>query len=150
MVVYPAVTPSIVEVAEFTEFIVPGPLILVQVPVPGVAALPARVKVLVLHCIWSEPAAAVGALYKVIWSEVLQLPLVMVHCNTVLVPMVTSVTVVVGEVASEMVPSPLILVQSPVPGAAALAAMVKVVVLLQRYRSGPAAAWGALSRSTSS
>ena len=47
-VVPPTVTPVTVDVAEFRDVIVPGPLIFVQVPVPGVAALPARVKVVKL------------------------------------------------------------------------------------------------------
>ena len=47
-VVPPTVTPVTVEVAEFRDVIVPGPLILVHVPVPGAAALPARVKVVKL------------------------------------------------------------------------------------------------------
>ena len=47
-VVVPTVTPVTVEVAEFKLVIVPAPLILVQVPIPGVAAFAARVKVVVL------------------------------------------------------------------------------------------------------
>ena len=47
-VVVPTVTPVTVEVAEFKLVIVPAPLILVQVPIPGVEALPARVKLVEL------------------------------------------------------------------------------------------------------
>ena len=48
-IVLPAVTPVIVVVGEFKEVIVPVPLIFVQVPVPGVAVLPARVNDGLLH-----------------------------------------------------------------------------------------------------
>lgn len=44
----PTGTPVTVEVAEFAEVIVPDPVTIVHVPVPGVAALPARVKVVEL------------------------------------------------------------------------------------------------------
>ena len=50
-IVLPAVTPVIVVVGEFKEVIVPVPLIFVQVPVPGVAVLPARVNDALLQCV---------------------------------------------------------------------------------------------------
>jgi len=55
-------TPVTVEVSEFGLVIVADPLTTAQVPVPTDAALPARVKLPLLHCNWSAPAlAAVGA-----------------------------------------------------------------------------------------
>ena len=45
----PAVTPVTVLVGEFGAVTVPGPLWITHVPVPGSAAFPANVKVVVLH-----------------------------------------------------------------------------------------------------
>ena len=110
----------------------PGPLIFTHVPVPGVAELPARVKVVVLlQRYWSGPAFAVAALNRDTSSYVLQLPFTIVQRKTVVVPTVTPVTSEVSEFALVIVPSPLSFVQVPVPGEAALPARVKVVVLLQ-------------------
>ena len=54
----PAVTPVTVVVGLVVFVIVAVPAITVQVPVPTVGAFAAIVKVLVLHCSMSVPAAA--------------------------------------------------------------------------------------------
>ena len=125
MVVPPAVTPvTVVVLFEVGAVIAPGPLTIVQVPVPGLAALPASVKVLVLHCAWSVPAAALGALYKVTEEVLLQLLLVIVQLSVAVVPTGTPVTVVEEEVGLVMVAEPLTSVHKPVPGVGSLADMV--------------------------
>ena len=59
-----------------------------------------------------------------------QTPLVIVHLTTVgAAPAVTPVTVLVAEAGVVTVPGPLWITHAPVPGAAALPASVKVVVL---------------------
>ena len=55
----PAVTPVTVVVADAAVVIVAEPLTILQAPVPVVAAVAAMVNVLLLHCVWSGPAAAV-------------------------------------------------------------------------------------------
>ena len=118
-------------VAKLSEVIAPNPLTMDQVPVPGVAALPARVKVVVLsQWFWSTPALAAGALIRETSSKVLQLPLTIVQRITVVVPTVTPVTVEVAEFKLVIFPAPLILVHVPVPGVAVLPAKVKVVELV--------------------
>ena len=47
-VVEPTGTPVTVDVGEFADVMVPEPVTIVHVPVPGVAVLPARVNVVVL------------------------------------------------------------------------------------------------------
>ena len=150
-VVPPTVTPVTVVVAKLISVMEPGPLILVHVPVPGVAALPARVNVVVLsQWFWSDPAAAAGALFNVISSKLLHSPFTMVQRSTRVDPTGTPVTVEVSEFADVMVPVPVTMVHVPVPGAAALPARVNVVELSQWFWSVPAAAAGALYKVTSS
>ena len=48
-VVLPAVTPVTVDVGECRLVIEPGPLVIVQVPVPTEAVFPAKVNVLISH-----------------------------------------------------------------------------------------------------
>ena len=60
-----------------------------------------------------------------------------VHLKVALVPAVTPVTVVVGEVVLVMVAVPAITLQAPIPEVGALAAIVKVLVL-QSVMSPPA------------
>ena len=72
---------------------------------------------------------ASGALVRVTCEEVLQLPLTIVHCNTVVLPAVTPVTPEVAELSEPMLPGPLTMVQVPVPGEAVLPARVKSVLL---------------------
>jgi hypothetical protein len=136
IVVPPAVTPVMVVVAEFALVMLPGPLIIVQVPVPGAAALAAIVKVLVLHCWISGPAAACGALVRVTSSVVLQTPLILiVHRTTVVEPAVTPVTVELGELGVVTVPGPLCILHAPMAftappvGAGVFPARVNVLVL---------------------
>ena len=54
----PAVTPVTVVVAEDAVVMVAEPVTMLQAPVPVVAAVAAIVNVLLLHCVWSAPAAA--------------------------------------------------------------------------------------------
>jgi hypothetical protein len=122
-----------VVVGEFASVMLPVPLTIVQVPVPGAAALAAIVKVLVLHCWISGPAVATGALYKITSSVVLHDPFTIVQRKVTVDPTATPVIVVVSEFALVIVAVPLTTVQVPVPGAAALAAIVKVLVLSQWY-----------------
>ncbi len=107
----PAVTPVTVLVAEDGVVIAPGPLMSVHKPVPGDAALPDSVKLLVLHKVWSEPAFDTGAgavFVKTMSSKVVgQVPLPTVHLKVALVPAAMPVIVVVAEVAFVIVADPL-------------------------------------------
>ncbi|MBL0153125.1 MAG: hypothetical protein IPP93_06430 [Chitinophagaceae bacterium] len=58
----------------------------------------------------------------------MKLPFVIVQRRTVVCPAVTPVTVVVGEDASVIAPSPLVIVHTPVPDTAVLPARVNVLV----------------------
>jgi hypothetical protein len=132
----PAVRPVIVVVGELM-LVITAPLaapIIVQVPVPGAAAFPARVKVDVLHCSAFGPAAATGGvalLVSTISSKLVQEPLVIVHLNVTLKPKASPVTVLVSDTGVVIVAplaAPMIL-QSPVPVTAAFPANVKFAVL---------------------
>ena len=68
-----------------------------------------------------------------------QTPLVIVHLSVVVLPVVTPVTVEVGEAGVVIVPGPLTTVHTPVPGAGEFPASVKFP-LLQIAWSGPALA----------
>jgi hypothetical protein len=118
-----------------------GPII-VQMPVPGAAAFPARVKVDVLHCSAFGPALAAGGvalLVSTTSSKLVQDPFVIVHLNVTLFPAVSPVTVLVanaGVVIAAPLAAPMIL-QSPVPVTAAFPANVKLAVLHSSW-SAPA------------
>jgi hypothetical protein len=107
----PAVTPVTVLVSKLAVVTLPGPLWMVHVPVPGDATLPANVKVLVLHMVWSTFALATGAaavLVNTISSKVLaHTPLPTVHRRVALVPGAIPVMVVVADVVLVMVAVPL-------------------------------------------
>ena len=70
-------------------------------------------------------------------EEEVQVPFVMVHLSTAVVPAGTPVTVVVGEAGVVMVAVPLTRDHAPVPGAGLLAAIVNELVL-QSVWFGPA------------
>ena len=132
----PAVSPVIVVVGELMLVMV-APLAapwIVQVPVPGAAAFPARVNVDVLHCSCAVPASAKGgvALFRsTTSSKLVHDPFVIVHLKVTLFPAVSPVTVLVaddGVVTTAPLSAPMIL-HAPVPVTAALAAKVKFGVL---------------------
>ena len=128
----PVGTPVTVDVAEFMLVIVAVPLIKVQVPVPTDAALAAKVKLALLHCAWSAPAAAgVGAasLVSVTSSNVLQVPLTMVQLRTAVLLVGTAVTPELYKDGSAIVAVPLTTAHVPVPDIAALPARVKAPLL---------------------
>ena len=107
----------------------------VQVPVPMVAVLAARVAEVTLHNAWSGPAfAAVGTrstrIVKVS-EEAVQVPLLMVHASRAAVPGVKAVTVEAGAAGAVTVAAPDTTAQSPVPSAGVFAASA-VEVTLQR------------------
>ena len=77
-------------------------------------------------------------------SDVEHEPLLIVHLKVTLLPAARPVTVVVGDEVLVMVAAPASMVQAPVPGAAALAASVKVGAS-QRVWSAPAAATGGVA-----
>ena len=109
-----------------------GPLVTVHVPVPTVAVLADNVALPVLQIDWLLPAldvVGVASLVNVTVDEDEHKPFVIVHCNTVLLPAVTPVTVVVFEVAVVILPGPLTFVHSPVPTLGLLPAKVNVLVL---------------------
>ena len=142
----PAATPVIVVVADVLLVITALPLCTVHTPLPTNGTVAFIVKVLVLH--WSmraTPASAVlgvASLVRLTSSNVLpQTPLLIVQRTTVVA--VTPVIVLVGEDGVVTVPVPLWIVHAPVPGAAALPANVKLLVL-HKFWSGPAIAEGAV------
>jgi len=132
-VLLPAVTPVTVLVLDVGVVIVPGPLIIVHNPLPTLGLLPANVKVLVLHCTWVLPAidvVGVASFCNVTCDDDdVHAPFDIVHCNTVLLPAVTPVTVLVFDDGVVIVPVPLIFVHTPVPTVALLPASVNVEVL---------------------
>jgi len=128
----PTGTPDTVEVADDAFEMVAVPLTTVQVPEPVVGALPASVKVPLLHCAWSAPAAAVvgnASFFRVTSSVEEQLPLVTVQRRVALVPTGTPVMVDDGEEGVVMVAVPLNTLQAPVPVVGELPASVKVPLL---------------------
>ena len=123
-----------------------GPTML-QLPVPLVGVLPANVNVPLLQLFWLVPADAVvgsALLLRMISSCVLaQGPLVIVHLSVALPPGAMPVTVVVGELVLVIVAVPEIKIHKPVPGVAAFALIVNVLVLHCVMLAGPASAAGA-------
>ena len=127
----PAVTPVTVVVAEDAVVIVAVPDTTLHAPVPVTGVFAAIVKVDVLHCVISEPAAdVVGAasLVMVISSVDVQVPFVIVQRNVADVPAVTPVTVVVTEDDVVIVAVPDTTLHDPVPVTGVLAAIVNVEV----------------------
>lgn len=136
----PTARPVTPELGEEGVVTVPEPLINVQVPVPVVGVLPAKVAVVTLHKVWSGPALdVVGVPLTVIVTssvEGVQGALAMVQRNT-LAPTPNPVKPEVGEEGVVIVPEPEILVQVPVPVVGVLPASVAVVAHI--VWSGPAA-----------
>ena len=105
----PAGTPVTPELAECKLVIVAVPVITVQVPVPTTGALPASVKLLMLHCAISVPAAAMvtaASLVNNTSSKVEQVPLTIVQRRSAEVPAGTPVTPDVAECRLVMVAVP--------------------------------------------
>jgi hypothetical protein len=128
----PAGTPVTPEVADDGVVIVAVPLLTDHTPVPEVAALPASVNVLVLHCVWSVPAfatVAAASLVSTTSSEVEHVPFVIVHFSVAALPAVIPVTPDVADDGVVIVAVPLVTVHTPVPEVAALPASVNVLVL---------------------
>ena len=143
-VVEPAVTPVTVLVGDDGVVTTPGPLWMLHAPLPGAAALPASVNVVVLHKLWSAPAFAVGAgavLVSTMSSNVVgHVPLPTVHRSVALEPAAIPVIVVVGEVALVIVAVPAKTVHVPVPTVGTAAFIVNVLVLHCVMLATPASA----------
>ena len=124
VVLAPTVKPVTVVLGELILVIVPVPLTTLHVPTPLVAVLPDKVPVVVLHRFWSVPAlaAVAGVAIVIVTSSVLDVhaPLLIVQRNTVVLPTVIPVTVVVGLVAVVIVHVPLTTLHAPVPLTAVL------------------------------
>jgi hypothetical protein len=108
------------------------PLTTSQRPVPEVAKFPASVKLLLLHCDWSLPAAETvtgASLVSDTISVVLHTPFWMVHLRTAVLLAGTPVTPDVAECKEEMAAVPLSTVQVPIPAAAVFPARVKLPLL---------------------
>jgi len=138
----PAVTPVIVVVGDVAFVITPGPLTILQRPVPTTGVLPAITNVLVAHWLKSTPASAtVGvALLVKITSSVLgvHVPLLTVQRNVALVPTGTPVTPLLAAVGAVIVAVPLTTLHTPVPTAGTFPAKVKMPLPHCSW-SGPAA-----------
>lgn len=109
------------------------PLTVVHAPVPIVAVFAFKVVVVVLHNVWSVPAAAVVGKASIVitTSSVLlvQLPFAIVHLNVTLVPAVNPVNPVLAVLAAVIVAVPLTTLHVPVPTVGAFPAKVAVVLL---------------------
>ncbi len=132
----PIVNPVTPDVGEEAVVIVAAPLTTLQVPVPDVGALPARVAVVTLQIFWSGPAEAVvpGAATSITTSsvELAHTPLAMVQRNVTAAPTVKPVNPEVAEVGVVMVAAPLTTDHTPLPVVGVLPAKVAVVTL-QRF-----------------
>lgn len=142
-VLTPNPSPLTADVGEPGVVIVPVPLTNVQVPVPTVGVLPAKVVLLaVIQSVWSGPAVATvgSALILIVTSsdKLAHAPPLMVQRNT-LAPTARPVTPEVGDEGVVIVPLPLTKLQLPVPEVGVLPAKV-VVVTLHNDWSGPASA----------
>ena len=67
----PAGTPVTPEILEVDVVTVAVPLITLQAPVPVVGSLPSKVKLPLLHLVWSVPAFAVVGVAEAVTSTVL-------------------------------------------------------------------------------
>jgi hypothetical protein len=103
-------------------------------PVPTVGTFPTIVKIELLHCSILSPASAVVGVAVLLMTTSSNVdphtdPLLIVQRNVAVVPAGTAVTVVVALAGLVIVAVPEINVHKPVPGAAALPAIVKLAVL---------------------
>jgi hypothetical protein len=128
--VLPATTLTVV-VGLAGSVIVAVPETIVHAPVPTVAVLAAIVNSATSQCDWAGPAAAVVGVAELVSttsSDVIQVPLVMVHLSVAVLPAAT-VTAEVGLVGVAIVAVPETSVHNPVPGVGALPARVKAAIL---------------------
>ena len=129
--------------------IVPDPVMNVHTPVPVVGRLPERLVVVTLQSDWSVPAAAVvgNASTIMFTSSVLgvQTPLLMVHLNVAVLPMLSPVTPDVAEVLVVTTAVPVIKLHAPVPLVGVFPAKVAVVALHIVWSVPAAAAVGVLA-----
>ena len=141
--VVPAIKPVIVVVGELAVVIVAVPLTTLQLPVPMVAVLPAKVAVVTLHMVWFGPASATVAgsdtLMVIVSVDGGQLAFVIVHTKVDVPPIVNPVTPLVAEPGVVTTAVPDTTVQTPVPTPAEFPDNV-VVVVLHNAKSGPALA----------
>ena len=139
----PIVSPVTFDAGEFTLLTTAVPEFTLHSPTPTIGALPANVAEVALHKLKSKPAFAGvgGALTVILTVDVLieQVPLLILHCNTAVVPTTKPFTDEVGEERAAMVALPLKTVHVPTPVTGVLAFKV-VVVILQRIWFGPALA----------
>src|SRR5690606_31226436 len=101
----PTGTPVTVVVGDAGLVMSAVPASMVQSPVPTPAALPANVKIGLLHNVWARPASATGGVARLISttsSKLEHTPLVTVQRKVTLCPAGTSRTKVVGDVTSSM------------------------------------------------
>ena len=143
VVVVPAIKSLIAVVAELLTAIVQLPVTILQLPVPTPAVFADIAVPVVLHSSWSGPASAIVPNWSIVMVtsslEETQLPLLIVHLNTALVPAVNPVIPVPGLPAVVMVAEPDCNVHKPVPISAVLADNA-VVVTLHNVWSDPASA----------
>jgi hypothetical protein len=139
----PIVKPVTSEVGEEGVVTEAVPDIADQLPVPTVGVLAANVVVVVLQRFWFAPALdVVGDSSTLIVTSLVeggQTPLLIVHLNTELLPIVKPVTPEVGEAGVVTEAEPDTTDQAPVPTVGVFPASVAVVVL-QRFWLGPALA----------
>ena len=133
VVLVPGVKPVRIVLGELLSVIVHVPLTILHKPVPTIGLLPAKDVLVTLHSCWSNPASAMlgNASFVIVTSSILepQKPLLIVHLNTVLVPAVKPVTLVVAELAAVIVHVPLTILHTPVPITGVLPIMFAVDVL---------------------
>jgi hypothetical protein len=122
------VTPLTAEDGVVTET---APLTTLHSPVPGAGTFPASVNELVLHNVWSPPAAETGwiSLVSTTSSKLVQDPLVIVQRSVAFVPTGTPVTPLVAKVLVVIVATPAVTVQRPVPVTGTLPAKVNAPLL---------------------
>ena len=129
----PTVNPVTPELADAGVVIVAAPETKLQLPVPTAGVLPAKVAEVTLHKPWSGPALDVvaGEATLIITSsnDDAQAPLLMVHLNVALEPIVKPVKPDVGDDGVVIVAVPATTLQLPVPTAGVLPARVAVVTL---------------------
>ncbi len=123
-------TPVVDSVAVVTVAV---PLTTLHTPVPTTGVFPFRVAVLRLQNCWSISAlAVVGSSDTLITTSsvvAVHVPLLIVHCNVVLVPGVKPLMAEVSELGDAMVAVPLTTLHVPIPTPAELALMFVVVTL---------------------
>ena len=128
----PTGTPVTPLVANVLVVMVAVPAVTVQRPVPIPGTLPASVKLAVLHCVMSVPAAAVvgrASLVNTTSSALVQLPLVIVQRSVALLPAARPVTPLIADAGVVIDTAPLTILHNPVPKPGTLPARVNELVL---------------------